>query len=71
MKANGWGMNLFDFQSCNSSWSAGLVQSSLVKVVQDQWGLDLLLEDIWKEMQIIIQNQTAGGQEKWGATMKH
>lgn len=64
-------MNLFDFQSYNSSWSAGSVQSSLVKVVQDQWGLDLLLEEVWKEMQIIIQNQTAGGQEKHGATMNH
>lgn len=45
------------------------VQSSLVKVAQDQWGLDLLLEEVWEEMQMIIQKQTAAGQEKWGATI--
>lgn len=67
MKANEWEMNLLDFQS----WSAGLVQFSLVKAAHDQWGLDPLLEEVWEEMQIIIQKQTAGGQEKWEATMNH
>lgn len=54
MKTNEWEINLFDFQSFNSSWSTGSVQSSLVKVAQDQ-------REVWEEMQIIIQKQTAVG----------
>lgn len=61
MKTNEWEINLFDFQSFNSSWSTGSVQSSLVKVAQDQRDSDLLLEGVWEEMQIIIQKQTAVG----------
>lgn len=71
MKANEWEINLFDFQSCNSSWSAGSDQSFPGKAAQDQRGLDLLLEGVWEEMQIIIQKQTAGVQEKWGAAMNY
>lgn len=71
MKENVWEVNLFVFQSYNSSWSAGSVQSFLVKVDQDQSDVDLSLGEVWEEMQIVIQKQTAGGQEKWGAAMNH
>lgn len=71
MGANVWEVNLFVFQSCNSSWSAGSVQSCLVKVAQDQLDSHLLLGEVWEEVQIVIQKQTAGGQEKWGAATNH
>lgn len=67
---NVWDVNLFVFQSYNSSWLAGSVQSSLVKVAQDQSDWDLL-GGVWEEMQIVIQKQTAAGQEKWEAAMNH